>query len=199
MPRVAALAGGVGAARLLRGIVQIVLPRDLSVIVNTADDEEFYGLHVSPDLDTTIYNLAGVAPRERGWGIAGDSRRTLSALQRFYPEGWFELGDLDLATHIYRTQALASGARLHQVTAHIARAFGIKSRVFPAMTLALLLLIVNFMLGGAAHTRALPASVHEVLGWSTFAVCCYALYREYQVLGDNNRLIEEAASKRQRA
>jgi len=79
------------------------------------------------------------------------------------------------------------------------RLIGIKSRVFPAMTLALLLLIVNFMLGGAAHTRALPASVHEVLGWSTFAVCCYALYREYQVLGDNNRLIEEAASKRQRA
>ena len=131
MPRVAALAGGVGAARLLRGIVQIVPPRNLSVIVNTADDEEFYGLHVSPDLDTTIYNLAGVAPRSRGWGIAGDSRRTLSALQRFYPEGWFELGDLDLATHIYRTQALASGARLHQVTAHIARAFGIKSRVLP--------------------------------------------------------------------
>ena len=79
------------------------------------------------------------------------------------------------------------------------RLIGIKSRVFPAMTLALLLVIVNFMLGGAAHTRAVPAAVHESFGWTTFAVCCYALYREYQVLGDNNRLIEEAASKRQRA
>ena len=76
------------------------------------------------------------------------------------------------------------------------RLVGIKSRVFPAMTLALLMLIVNFMLGGAAHTRALPASVHEAFGWATFAVCCYALYREYQVLGDNNRLIAEAARKR---
>ena len=79
------------------------------------------------------------------------------------------------------------------------RLIGIKSRVFPAMTLALLLVIVNFMLGGAAHTRAVPAAVHEAFSWTTFAVCCYALYREYQVLGDNNRLIEEAASKRQRA
>ena len=79
------------------------------------------------------------------------------------------------------------------------RLIGIKSRVFPAMTLALLLLIVNFMLGGAAHTRAVPAAVHEALGWTTFAVCCYALYREYQVLGDNNRLIAEAADKRRRA
>jgi len=76
------------------------------------------------------------------------------------------------------------------------RLVGIKSRVFPAMTLALLLVIANFMLGGAAHTRALPAVVHEALAWTTFAVCCYALYREYQVLGDNNRLIEEAANRR---
>ena len=79
------------------------------------------------------------------------------------------------------------------------RLVAIKSRVFPAMTLALLLLIVNFMLGGAAHTRALPALVHEGLAWTTLAVCCYALHREYQVLGDNNRLIEEAALRRRRA
>ena len=78
------------------------------------------------------------------------------------------------------------------------RLVAIKSRVFPAMTLALLLVIVNFMLGGAAHTRAVPALVHEGVAWTTFAVCCYALYREYQVLGDNNRLIEEAARRRRR-
>lgn len=79
------------------------------------------------------------------------------------------------------------------------RLVAIKSRVFPAMTLALLLVIVNFMLGGAAHTRAVPALVHEGVAWTTFAVCCYALYREYQVLGDNNRLIDEAAQRRRRA
>lgn len=79
------------------------------------------------------------------------------------------------------------------------RLVGIKSRVFPAMTLALLLVIANFMLGGAAHTRAVPALVHEGLAWTTFAVCCYALYREYQVLGENNRLIAEAGEKRRRA
>ncbi len=76
------------------------------------------------------------------------------------------------------------------------RLIGIKSRVFPAMTLALLLVIANFMLGGAAHTRAVPAALHQAMAWTTFAVCCYALYREYQVLGDNNRLIEEAANRR---
>ena len=129
--RVTALAGGVGAARLLRGVAQLVAARDLAVVVNTADDEEFYGLHVSPDLDTTIYNLAGVAPPERGWGIAGDSSRTLGALRRFYSSVWFGLGDLDLATHIHRTHALARGRALHQVTAQIAAAFGVKTRVLP--------------------------------------------------------------------
>jgi LPPG:FO 2-phospho-L-lactate transferase len=129
--RVTALAGGVGAARLLRGVARIVPAALLSVIVNTADDEDFYGLRVSPDLDTTVYNLAGTAPRDRGWGIAGDSHHALSALQRFYRRGWFVLGDRDLATHIYRTHALASGRSLHEVTAAIARAFGLHVQVLP--------------------------------------------------------------------
>jgi LPPG:FO 2-phospho-L-lactate transferase len=116
---------------LLRGVKELVRPRDFAIVVNTADDETFYGLHVSPDLDTTVYNLAGVAPRDRGWGIAGDSARALGALRRFYRSGWFELGDLDLATHIYRTHALASGHPLHEVTAQIAAAFGVKCRVLP--------------------------------------------------------------------
>jgi LPPG:FO 2-phospho-L-lactate transferase len=129
--RVTALAGGVGAARLLRGVARVIPARRLSVIVNTADDEEFYGLHVSPDLDTTVYNLAGNAPRDRGWGIAGDSHHALSALQRFYGRGWFALGDRDLATHIYRTHALATGRSLHEVTTAIARAFGVRAQVLP--------------------------------------------------------------------
>lgn len=132
MERVTALAGGVGAARLLRGIVRRIPAAALSVIVNVGDDEQFYGLSVSPDVDTTIYNLAGVAPRRRGWGIAGDSARVLSALRRFYADGWFQLGDLDLATHIRRTHALRAGRRLHEVTAEVARAFGVESRVLPA-------------------------------------------------------------------
>ena len=131
MRRITALAGGVGAARFLRGVARIVRARDLAIVVNTADDEEFYGLHVSPDLDTAVYNLAGVAPQDRGWGIARDSARALGALQRFYRSSWFALGDLDLATHIYRTHALGSGRTLGQVTAEIARAFGVKNRVLP--------------------------------------------------------------------
>jgi LPPG:FO 2-phospho-L-lactate transferase len=114
----------------LRGVARLVPARDFAIVVNTADDEEFYGLHVSPDLDTMIYNLAGVAPRERGWGIAGDSSRTLGALRRFYPT-WFGLGDLDLATHIRRSHALASGRSLHRVTAEIAEAFAVKVQVLP--------------------------------------------------------------------
>jgi len=100
-------------------------------VVNTGDDEKFYGLHVSPDLDTVIYNLAGAAPLERGWGLAGDSDRVLSALGRFYRGGWFQLGDLDLATHLFRTDALRAGRPLHRVTAQIARAFGVEAIVLP--------------------------------------------------------------------
>ena len=129
--RVTALAGGVGAARLLRGIARLLPPSRLTVIVNIGDDEEFYGLQVSPDLDTIVYNLSGVAPPERGWGITGDSQKTLSALRRFYPESWFQLGDLDLATHLFRTHQLRSGRKLHQVTEQVARAFGVRSRILP--------------------------------------------------------------------
>ena len=143
--RITALAGGVGAARLLRGVNRLVRPRDLAVVVNTADDERFYGLHVSPDLDTAVYNLAGMAPRGRGWGLAGDSSRVLGALRRFYRTSWFGLGDLDLATHIYRTHALASGRTLAQVTGEIATRFGVKSRVLP---------MSNETVRTIVHTRA---------------------------------------------
>ena len=101
---VVVLAGGVGASRFLRGLSRVIDPRDLVVIGNTGDDEEFYGLHVSPDLDTLTYTLAGIVSRAQGWGVDDDTFRCLGALARFYPRPWFKLGDRDLATHLYRSE-----------------------------------------------------------------------------------------------
>jgi LPPG:FO 2-phospho-L-lactate transferase len=125
------LAGGVGAAKFLRGLVRRVDPHRLSVIVNTGDDETFYGLHVSPDVDTVLYTLAGVVNRANGWGLAGESFNALAALGRFYGKPWFNLGDRDLATHLYRSERLRAGASLAEVTAEIAERLGVKSRVMP--------------------------------------------------------------------
>lgn len=120
-----------GAAKFLRGLVQRIDPRRLTVIVNTGDDERFYGLHVSPDLDTVTYTLGGVVNRKHGWGLAGESFRVLEALARFYGKPWFNLGDRDLATHLYRTERLAAGAPLSRVTAELAERFGIRARILP--------------------------------------------------------------------
>jgi LPPG:FO 2-phospho-L-lactate transferase len=126
------LAGGVGAAKFLRGLIRSTDPAALTIVVNTADDDRFFGLAVSPDLDTITYTLAGLAPRDRGWGRAGDRFRCLEALGRLYPSaGWFRLGDRDLATHIYRTDRLAQGARLSTITGELCRAFGLATRVLP--------------------------------------------------------------------
>jgi len=126
-----ALAGGVGAARFLAGLVRAVPPAEVVAIVNTADDEEFHGLHVSPDLDSVTYTLAGASNSEQGWGLAGESFRVLDALARYGVETWFRLGDLDLATHLFRTQRLRAGAPLSTVTAEIARAWGVGTRLLP--------------------------------------------------------------------
>ncbi len=126
------LAGGVGAAKFLRGLIQSTDPASLTIVVNTADDDRFFGLAVSPDLDTIIYTLAGMASRRRGWGLAGDRFRCLEALGLLYDDaGWFRLGDRDLATHIYRTDRLAAGASLSAVTAELGAAFGVAARVLP--------------------------------------------------------------------
>ncbi len=101
------------------------------MVVNTADDDEFYGLHVSPDIDTVIYTLAGLAPLRRGWGLAADSFHCLSALERFYGPAWFRLGDRDLATHLYRTERLRRGLSLTQVTTELAHRFGVQERILP--------------------------------------------------------------------
>lgn len=121
-----------GAARLLRGLARIVKPHNLTVIVNTGDDDEFYGLHVSPDLDTIVYTLAGLAPIKRGWGLRGDTFNTGRALDRLYGPGWFALGDADLATHIFRSDRLKAGLSLSATTAALCQALGVKVRVLPA-------------------------------------------------------------------
>jgi LPPG:FO 2-phospho-L-lactate transferase len=128
---VTALAGGVGAARFLRGLVRVVPPEDVTVIVNTADDERFHGLAVSPDLDTVTYTLAGAEHPEQGWGLAGETFTVMDALDRYGAPTWFRLGDRDLATHLYRTERLAAGATLSEVTADIAAAWGVVPRLLP--------------------------------------------------------------------
>ncbi|MBM3674075.1 MAG: 2-phospho-L-lactate transferase [Actinobacteria bacterium] len=126
-----ALAGGVGAARFLRGLVRVVPPEDVTVVVNTADDDVFWGLAVSPDLDTVTYTLAGTEHPEQGWGLAGETFRVIDGLARYGVDPWFRLGDRDLATHLYRTSRLADGATLTEVTTEIAAAWGVAPRIVP--------------------------------------------------------------------
>ena len=129
---VTVIAGGVGAARMLAALLEVVPAERVTAVANVGDDLVLHGLHISPDLDTITYTLAGVAPRGRGWGIAGDRFRCLGALRRLYPDaGWFQIGDADLATHVYRTDRLAAGARLSAVTREISAAFGVPSRIVP--------------------------------------------------------------------
>ncbi len=128
---VVALAGGVGAARFLDGLTRVIEPERVFIIGNTADDAEIQGLHISPDLDTVAYTLAGLANPRHGWGIRGDSFRCLEALERLGADTWFQLGDLDLATHLYRTQRLRQGATLSEVTSEITAALKVRSRLVP--------------------------------------------------------------------
>ncbi len=128
---VVALAGGVGAARFLDGLTRVLAPERIFIIGNTADDAEIHGLHISPDLDTVTYTLAGLADPKRGWGIRGDSFRCLEALGRLGGETWFQLGDRDLAMHLYRTERLRQGATLTGVTAEITAALAVRSRIVP--------------------------------------------------------------------
>jgi len=128
---VVALAGGVGAARLLRGLVAVVPPADVTAVVNTGDDTELHGLHISPDLDTVCYTLAGRNDEARGWGLRNETWTAMEALEELGGEAWFRLGDRDLATHLYRTQRLSEGAPLSTVTAELAERMGVTVRVLP--------------------------------------------------------------------
>jgi LPPG:FO 2-phospho-L-lactate transferase len=127
----ATLAGGVGAARFLAGLVRVVVPADVVAVVNTADDDEFHGLYVSPDLDSVTYTLAGASNTAQGWGLEGETFAALDALSRYDVDTWFRLGDKDLATHLYRTARLRAGVPLSEVSSEITRAWSVEARLIP--------------------------------------------------------------------
>lgn len=128
---IAALAGGVGAGKFLRGLLRVIDPGELTVIVNTADDVTLHGLHISPDIDSVMYWLAGVADRDRGWGRENESFRAMDALRELGGEAWFGLGDLDLAAHLLRTDLIRSGNTLSEATESMRRGFGVGCRILP--------------------------------------------------------------------
>jgi len=127
----AVLTGGTGGAKLIQGLSLETDPAELVIICSTADDFVFHGLHISPDLDTITYTLAGVADTERGWGIKGDTFATLEWIGKYGGESWFKLGDRDLATHITRTHLLKNGLTLTQVTEQIRKALAVRSAILP--------------------------------------------------------------------
>ena len=128
---IAVIAGGVGAARMLGGLVQVVDPTTVAAIVNTGDDFVLHGLDISPDLDTITYTLAGAVNPETGWGLVGETWHAMDALARYRGVTWFNLGDRDLATHLYRTQRLRDGLTLTEVEAEITAAWGLQLRLLP--------------------------------------------------------------------
>ncbi|MEM1514480.1 MAG: 2-phospho-L-lactate transferase [Candidatus Bathyarchaeia archaeon] len=128
---ITALAGGVGAAKFLSGLVRVIPEEKLTVIVNTGDDIELYGLHISPDLDIITYTLAGIVDEEKGWGIKNDTFHCLEMLRRYGYEIWFNLGDRDLATHIHRTLLLKKGLKLSQATKEICKSLGVRANIIP--------------------------------------------------------------------
>jgi len=130
--KVTLLAGGVGGAKMADGFQQVLPPGELTVIVNVADDFELFGLHISPDLDTVLYTLAGSADPATGWGIAGDTHAALEMLGRLGAPTWFSVGDRDLATHLRRTELLAGGRSLTDVTEALRTSLAVPSRILPA-------------------------------------------------------------------
>ena len=130
--KVAVLSGGVGGARFVCALAETLAPRDVTVVGNVGDDLDVLGLHVSPDLDSILYALAGLNDEERGWGRAGETWNALEEASRFGGDDWFRLGDRDIGLHLVRTQALAAGEALSAVTARLAAAAGVEVRVLPA-------------------------------------------------------------------
>ena len=125
------LAGGVGGSKLIKGLESVYKPDDIFFVINTADDQDFYGLHVSPDLDTVMYVLSNYVNPETGWGIEGDTFEVLSSLKNFGLDNWFKIGDKDYETHIYRSHLLKKGMTLSSVTKKMTKQLGIEHSVIP--------------------------------------------------------------------
>jgi LPPG:FO 2-phospho-L-lactate transferase len=132
MPDFAVLCGGLGGSRMVDALARAVGPSGVTAIVNVGDDLEFLGLQVSPDLDTVLYTLAGLLDEERGWGVRDETTNALATAQRLGAESWFTLGDRDIGLHLVRTSALRSGEPLSKVTARLAAALGVETRLLPA-------------------------------------------------------------------
>jgi LPPG:FO 2-phospho-L-lactate transferase len=128
---IVALAGGIGGAKLLLGLSRVIPPGAMTIIGNTGDDIELHGLRICPDLDTITYTLAGVVDPSRGWGLAGDTFHCLQALQEYGAHTWFQLGDRDLATHLWRSRLLREGRNLSEITGLLCRAWAVESRLLP--------------------------------------------------------------------
>jgi LPPG:FO 2-phospho-L-lactate transferase len=128
---ICALTGGTGGAKFIQGLHAVLPAAELTVIVNTGDDLAWWGLHVSPDIDSVVYALAGLLSRDRGWGLDGDTFTCLEQMQRLGAPAWFQLGDRDLATHLARTRLLAAGKTLSDATAQISSALNVRSRILP--------------------------------------------------------------------
>lgn len=129
--KITCLAGGVGAAKFLQGLVRVIPKKDVTVVINTGDDIELHGLHISPDLDIVMYTLAGIVDEEKGWGIKDDTFHCLSMLKRYGCETWFNIGDNDLATHLYRTSLLRKGLTLSEVTTKLCQLLGFQETLLP--------------------------------------------------------------------
>jgi len=129
--KITALAGGVGASKFLLGLTSVTPPEDIAIIANTGDDIELFGLRICPDIDTITYTLAGVINEETGWGLKGDTFECLRWLARYGEASWFNLGDRDLATHVFRTNQLRSGRSLSEVTDSVRRSLGVRARILP--------------------------------------------------------------------
>jgi len=129
--QIVVLAGGVGAAKFLQGLANIVSPEDLSCVVNTGDDIVLHGLHISPDMDIIMYTLAGIVDNEKGWGVSQDTFNCFEALRNLGLDEWFRLGDKDLATHLYRSELLRRGLSLSEITTALSKRLGVRSRLLP--------------------------------------------------------------------
>jgi len=129
---IVALAGGIGAARFLQGLIRVIPQDQITIIGNTGDDIQIHGLHISPDLDIVLYTLAGVVNPSKGWGFRGDTFQSQEVLRQYGRETWFNLGDRDLATHLYRTEQLHNGRRLSAITQDLVQRFGLRIRLIPA-------------------------------------------------------------------